>query len=240
MRKAIAVLTMVAVTLSAASSAQALQIGGGSLSAEVTADVKPDRLPRRGFGPANLIVRGKVNPGEAGAVNAIELYLDRRLRATANAKGLATCRPASLAGLGLAQAKKRCGKALIGSGSVDKEFFAGSEIQFSLRQTVLLFNAEQAGRIVVYTFQPRVGTFVPSALVTRGTAKGRSVQLRFMRSAGGATTGFRFRIGRTWRDRGRKRSLLLSRCAGRFANRITLRFNRAALTGTVVDSCQGR
>lgn len=241
MRRGISVAVVLAVVLMGAASAQAVQIGGGTVSAEVTADVKPDRLPRRGYAPASLILRGKVDAGQAGAVNAIELRLDRRLRAIANARGLATCTPAQVrSGMPLAQARRRCGEALIGSGTVDKEFFVDSEIHFSLRETVLLFNAGR-GRVLVYTFQPRAGTFVPAALVTGGTVTGRSIQLRFLRSAGGVTRGFQFRIGRTWRDRGKQRSFLVGRCnTGRFANRITLRFNRAALAGTVVDSCRGR
>jgi hypothetical protein len=240
MRRGIpAAVVALAVALVGASSVQAIQIGGGAQSAEVTAEVTPDRLPRGGFAPVGLIVRGTINAADAGALDTIELRLDRQLHAIADVRGLSTCAPGQVRSVPLAQAQRRCGKALIGSGKMHKEFFPDSEIQFSLRQTVLLFNAGP-GRVVVYTFEPRVGTFVPAAPVTSGAVTGRSIQLRFLRAAGGVTTSFHFRIGRTWRDRGRQRSYLVGRCAGRFANRLTLRLGRTTLAGTVTDPCRGR
>lgn len=230
-----------AVALMGASSAQAVQIGGGTLSAEVRADVKPDRLPRRGYAPASLIVNGKVNGTDA--LNAVELQLDGRLLTATTTKGLTTCKVAQVRSVPLAQARRRCGKALIGSGSIGRQFHVPETPVLAFRETVLLFHAAP-GRILVYSYQPQVGGpggFVPAAPVTSGTIKGRSIQLRFLRSAGGVTTSFQFRIGRTWRDRGQKRSLLFGRCAaGQFTNRVTLRFGRGVLTGAVADACRGR
>jgi len=229
-----------ATVLLGASSAQAVQVSGGALSADVTADVKPDRLPRRDYAPVSLIVRGTIDGTDA--LNAVELRLDRRLLTAANTKGLATCKTAQVRSVPLAQARRRCGKALIGSGSIGRQFHVPETPVLAFRETVLLFHAA-SGRIIVYAYQPQVGGpggFVPAAPVTSGTIKGRSIQLRFLRSAGGVTTSFQFRIGRTWHDNGRKRSLLLGRCTGQFANQVTLRFGRAALAGTAADTCRGK
>lgn len=219
--------------------AQAATLGEGELSAEVTAEVTPDRLPMRGYAPAALTVRGTVSSAEVGPLTEVKLRLDPRLRLAANTRGLATCAFAQVRSIAPAQARKRCGKALIGSGSVDLEL-AVEDIRGSTRQQVLLFNTRAAGRVLMYLYQPEA-LFIPvaAAIVSTGRISQHSLTLP-IRSGGGATTAFRLRIGRTWRDRGQQRSYLVGRCAGRFANRLTLRLGRTTLAGTLTDPCRGR
>jgi hypothetical protein len=222
--------------------AQGATISAPGLNATVTSTISPTRLPKTGSAPVSLSTKGTLTAtdGLFHPVKDVELRLDRQLGIATT--GLGTCTQAALSGLVIQQARKRCAKALVGSGHLTEEFsFLGEQIFY--RPAELLFFNTAGGGLLVYTFLPRGaygGLESPAAMTARGTVAARSLDVPLSNGAiGGATVAFQFRFGRTWRHKGEQRSYLSGQCAsGQFSNRIVLTLeNGERAMGTLPQEC---
>jgi hypothetical protein len=241
--------------------ARAVTLSGPPGQVTATAAISPSALPTQGAAPLALSVDGRIAGTETVevngaklpvvyATNTLDLLLDRRLSLTT--EGLPTCTNATLDParnnkVTPAQARKRCGDALIGSGSFTQEFL--EQAPGSFVEPTLLFNAPPKNG------QPRFLTFVylppdtpiyggrggaSTGTVTRPSGQ-TDVQIRFPDpSDGGHSTAFHFRFGRRWVDGAARRSLLAGTCPGReLSVGVTLRYYQVGqqATGTVPTAC---
>lgn len=227
---------LMAIGIAGMGAAEGAVITGPGFSADVSAIITLTHLPRHSSAPVTLTVEGTITPAADGSshqLKAVEVRLARQLQITTT--GLATCTLSDLLGHALAQARQRCGKALIGTGSLDVENTYPDAPPESYSQRFLLFNAT-ASKLLVYAYL-REAT---ATIVARGTASKGTLQMSLPELGG--TTGFRFHIGRTWRDGGQKRSYLSGRCAGgALSNRVTLTFRGGPrLSGAVPAHCKAK
>lgn len=223
-----------------AESANGITVSRPDMEATVTASVAPTRLPARGGAPVTLTVEGSINrPDDTvpSPLHAISLLLDHQLTVTTT--GLAIC-TTKLALAPAAYARKHCGQAQIGSGTVDETliFPEGSGIPPSERHAgVLFFNSRQGVLMFTYLLHPGPGE-VRSSVVSIGS--GRRLRIR-MGPALGSTASFRFRFGRIWHDGGERRSYLSGRCAtGTLRTKITLSFTDGEVSEAEPQGCTRR
>ncbi len=211
--------------LIAAGSTGAITVTKPDLTATVTATVSPTRLPAQGGAPVTLTVAGtftRPDPTVPSPLRSMSFLLDRQL--AVDTRGLPICPLGKLNnGAPVSYARKVCGQALIGSGTVDQAFRfpEGSPIPPSERHSgVLFFNGKGGVLMFSYALHPAPGE-VPS-IVSIGS--GRRLDIR-MSPGLGSTVSFRFRLGRTWHDEGEQHSYLSGRCSsGTLSNQVTLAF----------------
>ena len=223
-----------------AGSADGITASRPDMEATVTASVAPTRLPARGGAPVTLTVAGSISrPDDTvpSPLHAISLLLDRQL--TVRAAGVPIC-TVNLPGAPPAYMRKRCGKALIGSGTTDETIIypEGSGIPpLNRHADLLFFNGRRDVRMYIYLPHPSPGQ-VRSLMVSVGTAR----RLRIRMGAGlGSRASFRFRLGRTWREDGKRYSYLNGRCAaGTLRTQITLSFTDGDISQAEPQGCTRR
>jgi hypothetical protein len=221
-----------------AGSAQAITVSKPDFNATVTASVTPTRLPSRGGAAVTLKVAGTISRADAtvpSPLRSMSFLLDRQL--TVNTTGLPICPLGKLNnGATPSYARKLCGSALIGSGTIDETFRPpeGSSVPPSERHYGLLFfNGKQGVLLFSYAQQPAPGE-VPSI---SSIGSGRRLSIR-MGPGLGSTVSFRFRLGRTWHDDGKTHSYLSGRCATRtLSTKITLSFTDGDASEATPQRC---
>jgi len=215
-------------------------LGGGSAvaaslsSADLT--IQPFQLPKQGGAPVTATVAGTIDQadGQPEEAKAVTLKLDRQL--TVHGAGQPTCGPGKLKNKNPAEARQKCRAALVGSGQIIMRIQYPERAPFDMPGSVLLFNGV-AGHLITYTFVgPPLG---PAAIMTRGVAAGRTVEISLPRGPGGVLVSFRLRIGRTWTQSGKRHGYLSGRCAsGALHNKVTLALPSGASTLPVQQRCK--
>ncbi len=223
-----------------AGSADGITVSRPDMEATVTASVAPTRLPAGGGAPVTLTVAGNISrPDDTvpSPLHAISLLLDRQL--AVRTAGVPIC-TVDLPGAPPAYMRKRCGKALIGSGTVDETltYPEGSGIPPSNQHLDLLFfNSRRGVRMYIYYPHPPPGQ-IRSLMVSAGTA--RRLRIR-MGAALGSTASFRFHLGRTWREDGKRYSYLNGRCAtGTLNTQVSLSFTDGEVSEAEPQGCTKR
>jgi hypothetical protein len=219
-----------------AGSANGITVSRPDMEATVTASVAPTRLPARGGAPVTLTVAGNISrPDDTvpSPLHAISLLLDRQL--TVRTAGVPIC-TVNLPGAPPAYMRKHCGKALIGSGTVD-ETLTYPEGSINQHLDLLFFNSRPGVRMYIYYPHPPPGQ-VRSLMVSVGTV--RRLRIR-MGAALGSTASFRFRLGRTWREDGKRYSYLNGRCAtGTLNTQVSLSFTDGDVSEAEPQGCTRR
>jgi hypothetical protein len=217
-------------------SAGATVASDNGVTVDLTADATFGR-GAKGPAPATVTMRGTVtSPTERTQLPALEEIELRPGQLALNRQGLATCTLGKLSNVTEAQARKNCGKALIGTILLDTEnTWPELVAPEPHRYRLLLFNGK-AGKLLTYTFF--VFGEAPVALVATGTADRGTLRIRMPRLALAGVKAFQLRIGRTWRTGGEPHSYLSGKCSGQLPIRTTLQFSpRAAPSGTVSAGC---
>jgi hypothetical protein len=217
-----------------ASFAQATTIADSGVTVDLTAEVRTaSEAPVAG----TLTVRGSLtSPTERTQLPALGLIELGLGRLALDRQGLATCTLGKLTNVTEAQARKNCGKALVGTVLLDTEnTWPELVAPEPHRYRLLLFNGK-AGKLLTYAFF--FFGEAPAALVTTGTADRGTLRIRLPRLALAGVKAFQLRIGRTWQTGGKPHSYLSGKCSGQLPIRTTLQFSpRATPAGTVPAGC---
>jgi hypothetical protein len=226
----------------AALGAVVAMLGAGSAAAASLSDasltIQPSQLPKQGGAPVTVTVAGTIDQadGQPEEAKAVTLKLDRQL--TVHGAGQPTCSPSKLKNRAPAEARQKCKAALVGSGKISMRIQYPERAPFDVPGSVLLFNGA-AGHLITYTFVgPPLG---PAAIITRGVAAGRTVEISLPRGPGGVLASFHFRIGRTWTQGGQRHGYLSGRCGtGMLHNKVTLALMGGSDTTLLAQRCEGR
>lgn len=225
---------LLAVGLVGLSGAQAATVSKPGFTATVGATVAPTRLPRTGGAPVTLTLDGTTSRAETATptiLHAIGLHLDRQL--TIDTEGLPACTASEVEHLLPARARRKCGQALIGSGSGAETLAFPEQAPREISYTALLFNTRISGRSEVLVYIYRSVPVPEFGVYPLGTGRRLVFHFPVVWGEGGApyllTQSFRYHLGRTWRYQGRKHSYLSARCStGRLTNKVTLTFRDGA------------
>jgi len=210
-------------------------IAGAASLSDASLTVTPSQLPSQGGAPVAVTVAGSIAQAEQPEeVRSVTVQLDRQL--TVRGAHRPTCRPREITNKTPAQARQKCKDALVGSGRVIQRFQYPESGPQDLTLPMLLFNSG-SGRVLSYTFVP--APLGPAVLLGRGAASGHSVEIPVARLVGGLTVSFRFQIGRTWSERGRKIGYLSGRCAtGTLHNKVTLTMAGNTQSASLTQRCK--
>jgi hypothetical protein len=204
-----------------ASAALGETVRAGNLIVSIEGSVSPAKLPKGPPAPITLKVSGSIATADGSHVPALKtlsLKFDRH--GQIYTKGLPTCRVSQLESTVTAQAKRACGKALVGTGRVAAEIALPEQAPFKAGGPLLIFNgAPQGGRPVlimhVYAHVPAPTTFVTTGVVGKGSGKYGTqtvIKIPTIVAGQGSLTSFEATIHKTWTYKGQKRSLLYASC----------------------------
>jgi len=256
-RTSSAALVLVLLTLASLGSGLATAERSGRAGVIVSLDgsVSPHGLPRHRAVPVSLTLAGTIHGSDGSRPpHLARIELAFGARGGFSTAGLPRCPRARLRNATQRQALARCGRALVGRGTILNEVPLAPDSPLLVRADVLAFNAEVAGRPAVwvhaYSDTPPVSYVLPF-YVRRLHSGAYGVLLRapVLRALGRwpRLRSFEITFGRRYRARGARRSYLSARCplpprfdAGYFPlARATYHFAPAPnLTTTILRGCR--
>jgi hypothetical protein len=221
--RTLAALTALAALALAVAGAGALgqTVRSGNLIFTFEGHIKPTKLPRTTPAPISLEVEGHLETADhthPPVLKTVFLEFDKHGHLTT--KGLPSCTVAKLQNTLTAQAKKACGKALIGTGKATAEIAFPEQKPFSASGPLLIFNGSKGNKQMlifhVYAHVPAPTTFVTTAKI--GKAHGAygtsaSIAVPTIVSGQGSLTDFEATLPKkTWSYKGKRESLLSASC----------------------------
>jgi hypothetical protein len=228
----LAISAALAVGAATVASATQITLRAGNLILTFGGSVMPKKLPRHHFAPASAKVFGKIKTSDGTHPSAFrEATFDIDRNVLVNSTGLPICRPGQLEARDTKAAKRVCGKTIVGSGHADAEIAFPEQAPIKVPSPLLVFNGGTHGgttKLLIHTF---ITVPVPAAIVTQVTLK-REHKGRFglhgiakvpvIAGGSGSALDFSFKLKRSYRFRGHKRSFLMARCPdGKFRVRTT-------------------
>jgi len=202
--------------------ADAAQVRVGTLVLRADGGFTPQRLPRHSFAPIHFkgysdirTTDGSVPP----ALRHVQLNFDRDGRLTT--AGLPACPPSRIEGTSPAEARRRCGGALVGSGHLAATIAAPGGGRVEAHSPLTLFNGPRlAGNPTVIlhaqTTFPAVETYVVTIPIERRTgayAYRTSFEVPPIAGGLGSITHLDVSVGRRYRAGGAERSYVSARCS---------------------------
>jgi hypothetical protein len=221
MKKAIFLLTLALVATTGIADAATVRVGTLVLHAD--GGFEPRVLPRRKFAPIRFQGYGQIRETDGSApppLEHVKIDFDRDGRLTT--AGLPTCPVSRLEGATTAQARQRCGRAIVGTGHVAATVSLAGLARFGLRVPLTLFNGPRRGGHPTVLGHARAPfplseTYVIVAPIERirNHVYGYRSEFDVPKIAGGfgALTRIDAEIGRRYRFRGRRRSYVSARCS---------------------------
>jgi hypothetical protein len=147
-----AALAAVAVgVLALASTSQAVRVLKGNLVVVFEGTISPSKLPRTGAAPVGVQMGGKIKTTDRSAPPKLErIILDINRHGKLQTKGLPTCSLGKLRSISSQGAKRACGPALIGSGSVTSRVSLPGQGAFSSIGKLQAFNGRHHGHQAIF------------------------------------------------------------------------------------------
>jgi hypothetical protein len=223
-----------ALAIGAAAVAGATQITlrAGNLIVTFGGNIAPKKLPRHHFAPIAARIFGNVKTSDGSHPSALrEAIFDIDRNVLVNSTGLPVCRPGQLEARDTRAARRVCGKTIVGSGNADLEIAFPEQAPIKIKSPLLAFNGGTHGgktKLLLHTF---ITVPAPAAVVTQVTLKrvhnGRFglhgvAKVPVVAGGSGSVLDFAFKVKRSYRFKGRRRSFLMARCPdGRFKVRTT-------------------
>lgn len=214
-------LLLAACAATLAGGAGAATVRVGTLVLQADGGFQPRVLPKRAFAPIRFQGHGEIKTTDGSvppALRHVKVEFDRDGRlATA---GLPACPPSRIQATTVGQARKRCGGAIVGRGSVGAILsFGGTRIK--VRSPLTLFNGPRRGgdlTIVAHaqTTVPVFESYVVAVPLERrrgAFAYRSSFDIPEIAGGAGALTHIDARIGRRYSYRGTRRSYVSARCS---------------------------
>jgi hypothetical protein len=148
---AAAVTVAAAGVLALAASSQAVTSIEGNIIVAFNGTISPSKLPRTGTAPVGVQMGGKIKTKDRSAPPKLErIILEINRHGQLQTKGLPTCSLAKLRSISSAGAKRACGNALIGSGSVTSRVALPNQPVFASIGVLQAFNGVQHGRPAIF------------------------------------------------------------------------------------------
>jgi hypothetical protein len=193
----------------------------GGLELRADGDFRPHELPRNHPAPIEFEGRASVRATDGGPLPPLDrVVLDFDRDGRLLTKGLPTCAPASVESAGVAAARRRCAKAIVGKGRVGALVLIEG-VWLRVTGELTLFNGPaQGGTATVIAHAQPISLPDEIYVVTipieriRGEYRYRAtVDVPDIFNGTGVLTNIEAKIGRRYRADGRKRSYVSARCS---------------------------
>lgn len=214
------------------------QASRGPLQVEVSGQMSPLRLPRRGTAPVAAQMGGEIRMAGGSLppkLKVLRIEINRQGRI--DPRGLPVCRVSQIQPGTSEQALEACRPSLVGRGSFSAQIALEGQPPYATRGELLVFNSRQGRRPVllghIFTSRPFFNSFVIAFQVRRINRGpfGTELVARIPRSleSWGHITGINMRLARIFRFRGRPKSYLSAGCpAPRGFRRVLFPFTRSS------------
>jgi hypothetical protein len=224
-------------------------VRAGNLILRFTADVTPKTLPKDR--PAPIFFHGTdvITMVDGSHVPALkEAVIDIDKDVFFDVEGLPTCRKSQLVALDSKGARRACGDALLGRGSVTVRVAFPDQAPFTAVGPLLIVNGGDRGGVLTLFIHGYVAVPTPTAVVAtakiKRTGRGRYATRVFFfipRIAGGSGSPIAgsVSVGRRYEYKGETKSFLAARCSrGLLGGRGTLKFrDDTQITGSAFVPC---
>jgi hypothetical protein len=240
---------LLATLVLAVGSAPGQTVRAGSLIVKIDGAISPAALPRSSPAPITLRLSGSLAMADGShppALSSLRLDFDRHGHLVT--RGLATCSVGRLENTLTSQARRACGKALVGTGRVGADIAFPEQAPFAASGPLLIFTGRPNHGARVLSFHAYARVPAPTTFVTTGVIKrsrgiyGTSASVRIPTIVGGrgSLTFFRTKLRRTWRFKGRTHHLLLASCptGHLYAHGDFVFADGSRLAGKVTRSCR--
>jgi hypothetical protein len=213
--KRTAALLGAALLLGGAAYAGAVTVRQGGIQITALAQVKPNKLPRRGTAPIAVFIAGHLQSAEGGIPPQLQkLTIDVNRHGLLQSKGLAVCRIPEVQPASTQRALADCGDALIGSGRFWAHIVLPDQGAYPSQGRLLVFNGKEGGRpsilAHIYTSHPFNSSFVIPFSIHRLRKGPYGTELRASLPQALGSWGYLDRIKLTLRRKYRYRGKQLS------------------------------
>lgn len=224
-------------------------VGAGNMVLRLNGDIEPKVLPKYEWAPLRFWGSAKLTTVDGSHPPALEESLfDADKDVMVSVEGLPACRIGQLQARGPEAAEAVCGDAIVGRGTGTVEVAFPDQKPFDSTGPLLFFNGGERDGVVKLLAYGYVGVPAPTAVIATAEIRrvgkgafGLRIHTTIPGIAGGAgsVVGVRFRMGRVYTYKGRRRSLISGRCRdGRLRARGTLAFSDdSELSGSIIRSC---
>lgn len=223
-RLRIGILLAVVVALVASASAYAIRAEIGKTMVSATAELQPRALPVNGGAPVTLSTTTRIGTKDGSVPPALKtLVFELDKNGFVETKGLPTCTLAKLEGTTPQQARSRCAKALVGTGTGTARVQLPGASPVKMSSPLSFFNAPPTGgrpTIIAHAYEtlPKAKTLLVP-IVIEAVHDGRygfraEVELPEISEGYGAPILAQGTIGVTYKHGGREVGFLNARCSG--------------------------
>jgi hypothetical protein len=217
---AVAIAALAALAAMAVASASGITIKGGKIEATFEGSISPTKFPRHEKAGLTLQLKGSLKTTDGSHLPAAKtISLDFDKAGELFTKGLPSCTAGQLQSTVTTQAKKVCGDALVGTGTVTADIALPEQAPFGASGPLLIFNAskgnKQALLLHVYAHVPAPTTFVVPVAISKEHGKygtNAFIKVPSIVNGSGSVTSFKAKIGKKWTYKGKKVSLLNASC----------------------------
>jgi hypothetical protein len=195
----------------------------GNLTLKADGKALPSTLPSREFAPVFFNASGEiatVDGAHPPATREAVLYIDRNVEA--DTYGLPVCKKGQLEARTVAEVRRICGEATVGSGLGTAEIAFPEQTPFPVESPLTLFYGGTKGNLTTLFIHAYITVPTPTAIVTTikfhaNTHEGRyetraDIDVPKIAGGSGSLTGFHFKIGRRYTYRGFDKSFVMGRC----------------------------
>jgi hypothetical protein len=192
----------------------------GDITVTFNGGISPQRLPRSGTAPVGVQMGGKIKTSDSANPPVLQrIILDINRNGVLQTKGLGRCSLGKLKNATPAGAKRSCGDALVGRGSVTSRVSLPDQHAFASNGAMLAFNGRYRGRSAVFA-QVSSGAPLPlTYVIVFQVGKGHGPfgtkligTLPEIASSYGYITAFNLSLRRTYHYRGRTLSYASAGC----------------------------
>lgn len=210
--------------LVAAASAYAIRAEIGKTVVSATAELQPRELPAKGGAPVTLSTTVRINTKDGSLPSPLKtLTFELDKNGFVQTKGLATCTVAKLEGTTPQQARSRCAKALVGTGTGTARVQMPGAATVKMTSPLSFFNAPPTGgrpTVIAHAYEtiPKAKTLLVPIVIER-VNDGRygykaEVEIPEISEGHGSPILAQGTIGVTYKHGGRKVGFLNARCSG--------------------------
>jgi hypothetical protein len=206
--------------LGLAALAQAEQAKKGPITVSFNGTISPRSLPRTGTAPVGVQLGGKIKTSEPSDPPILDrIILDINRNGVLKPDGLPRCPLGKLKSISSAGAKRACGDALVGKGSVTSRVSLPGQGAFASIGQLLAFNGRYKGHAAIFAHvasgAPLPLTYVIVFEVKKGKGTfGTSLvgTLPPIASSYGYITAFNLSLRRTYHSHGKRQSYASAGC----------------------------
>jgi hypothetical protein len=191
----------------------------GNLVVTFGGEASPMAMPKHKFMPESTIIFGKIRTSDGSHPSAFrEAVVDIDKDVKVNVKGFPVCKSGQLEARDTKGAKRVCGEAILGKGNATAEIAFPEQRPIKVPSPLLVFNGGEKGRKVKLLIHAFITVPVPAAIVTdvtiirKGTGVHSIARIPPIAGGSGSAISFRFKLGKTYRYKGKKIGYFEGRC----------------------------